>query len=58
MPDGRVLTTRYMGELPNPGYLPRTGAQLGDEWFTRSDHHCWVLATVNPNTSTVGWVDP
>lgn len=58
MPDGRVLTTRYMGELPNTGHLPTRGGQLGDEWFTRADQHCWVLAPVTTGSQTIGWVDP
>lgn len=58
MPDGRLLTTTYKGELPAVGDLPRTGAQLGDMWFTRRDGHAWVLAPVAAGSSTVGWVDP
>ena len=58
MPDGRVLTTRYMGELPNTSHLPTRGGQLGDEWFTRADQHCWVLAPVTTGSQTIGWVDP
>lgn len=57
MPDGRVLTTRYMGELSSPNNLPTRGGQLGDEWYTRSDDHCWVLGNL-PETATVGWIDP
>jgi hypothetical protein len=57
MPDGRVLTTRYMGELSSTAHLPTRGAQLGDMWFTRNDGHCWVLAPL-PGSSTVGWIDP
>jgi hypothetical protein len=57
MPDGRVLNTRYMGELPSPANLPRTGGQPGDEWYTRSDNHCWVLGTL-PGSVTTGWIDP
>src|SRR4029077_874159 len=58
MPDGRVLTTRYMGELSNAANLPTRGAQLGDMWFTRADGHCWVLAPLGAGSSTVGWIDP
>jgi hypothetical protein len=58
MPDGRVLTTRYMGELASPGNLPTRGGQLGDEWYTRSDDHCWVMAPVTEGSQSVGWVDP
>lgn len=58
MPDGRVLTTRYLGELQGAGNLPTRGAQLGDMWYTLNDGHCWVLAPVGPNSATIGWVDP
>lgn len=58
MPDGRLLTTLYKGELPTVGDLPRRGNQLGDMWFTHKDGHCWVLAPVTAGSSTVGWVDP
>lgn len=58
MPDGRVLTTRYMGELAGATSLPTRGANLGDMWFTLADGHAWVLAPVAPGSSTVGWVDP
>lgn len=57
MPDGRVLTTRYMGELSGASSLPTRGANLGDMWFTQNDGHCWVLAPI-PGSSTVGWIDP
>jgi hypothetical protein len=57
MPDGRVLTTRYMGELSGAGSLPTRGANLGDMWYTQNDGHCWVLAPL-PGSSTVGWIDP
>lgn len=57
MPDGRILTTRYMGELASVANLPR-GAHLGDMWFTRNDNHCWVLAPINAYTQSIGWVDP
>jgi hypothetical protein len=57
MPDGRVLETRYMGELPSPLHLPRTGGQLGDEWYTRTDNHCWVLGNL-PGSVSTGWIDP
>lgn len=58
MPDGRLLGTTYRGELAGPGNLPRTGAQLGDMWYTRSDQHCWVLAPVTGGSAITGWVDP
>lgn len=58
MPDGRILTTLYKGELPSVANLPRSGAQLGDMWFTRNDGHCWVLAPAVAGSQTVGWVDP
>lgn len=58
MPDGRILTTRYKGELSNAAGLPTHGAQLGDMWFTHNDGHTWVLAPVIAGSSTVGWVDP
>jgi hypothetical protein len=58
MPDGRILTTRYMGELSGAGSLPTYGANLGDMWYTMNDGHCWVLAPVTAGSSTVGWVDP
>lgn len=58
MPDGRLLTTRYMGELASAANLPRNGAQLGDMWFTRNDGHCWVLAPLGAGSSTIGWIDP
>ena len=58
MPDGRILSTRYMGELPSAANLPRSGAQLGDMWFTQNDGNCWVLAPFGAGSSTVGWIDP
>ena len=58
MPDGRVLTTRYMGELSSAAGLPAHGSQLGDMWFTRNDSHCWVLAPIGAGSTTVGWIDP
>ena len=58
MPDGRTLGTTYRGELPNPGALPRRGAQLGDMWYTRNDGHTWVLAPIAGGSQTVGWIDP
>jgi len=58
MPDGRILTTLYKGELPDVAHLPTKGAQLGDMWFTRADGRCWVLAPVAAGSQTVGWVDP
>jgi len=58
MPDGRVLTTRYMGELSGASRLPTYGANLGDMWYTQNDGHCWVLAPISPNSATIGWVDP
>jgi len=58
MPDGRILSTRYMGELPSAANLPRSGAQLGDMWFTQNDGHCWVLTPLGAGSSTVGWIDP
>ena len=58
MPDGRILTTRYMGELSGAGSLPMYGASLGDMWYTRSDGHCWVLAPIGAGSATVGWLDP
>ena len=58
MPDGRTLGTTYRGELPNPGALPRRGAQLGDMWYTRNDGHIWVLAPIAGGSQTVGWIDP
>ena len=58
MPDGRTLGTTYRGELPNPGALPRRGAQLGDMWYTRNDGHTWVLAPIASGSQSVGWIDP
>lgn len=58
MPDGRILTTRYMGELFDASSLPTRGAELGDMWFTRRDGHCWVLAPIGAGSATVGWIDP
>lgn len=58
MPDGRILTTRYMGELSGAGSLPTRGAQLGDMWYTQNDGHCWVLAPLSPNSASIGWIDP
>ena len=58
MPDGRVLETRYMGELSSPNNLPTRGGQLGDEWYTRSDDHCWVMAPVTEGSQSIGWSGP
>ena len=58
MPDGRILTTKYMGELSSAAHLPTYGASLGDMWYTMNDGHCWVLAPVGAGSASVGWVDP
>jgi hypothetical protein len=58
MPDGRVLTTRYMGELSSAASLPTYGANLGDMWFTQNDGHAWVLAPLANSPGSVGWIDP
>ena len=58
MPDGRILTTRYMGELSSAASLPTYGASLGDMWYTRADGHCWVLAPIGAGSATTGWLDP
>jgi hypothetical protein len=58
MPDGRILTTRYKGELNRVGELPRRGASLGDMFYTRADRHAWVLAPVSAGNTAIGWVDP
>jgi hypothetical protein len=58
MPDWRLLGTVYRGELPSAADLPRTGAQLGDMWYTRADGHSWVLAPISAGSSQICWVDP
>jgi hypothetical protein len=58
MPDGRILTTKYMGELSSAARLPTYGASLGDMWYTMNDGHCWVLAPIGTGSASVGWVDP
>jgi hypothetical protein len=57
--DGRILPTKYLGELASEDDLPLVrGSHLGDMWYTKNDGHCWVLATVTSGSHTVGWVDP
>jgi hypothetical protein len=58
MPDGRIINTLYKGDLPSAASLPRSGAQVGDMWFTRNDGHTWVLTPIAAGSSTTGWVDP
>ena len=59
LPDGRIVDTRYKGKARSVSEFPSIeGDELGDMWYTTKDGNYWVLETLTPTSSVLGWVDP
>ena len=59
LPDGRTIVVSYKGRLPSVDQLPLVAnSRIGDMWYMQKDGNCWVLTTLTPTSSILGWIDP